>query len=118
MTRPPTAGTTDRPRRPALIVKAQSAPGTTMSTSATIQNAAIELIAMGSSPLAGHAGGLPKVAVWRKTIGDRREGAFNFLHSWLRSWNDLPHGCDRPEDSCGASSGRATDHHRFGAAGR
>src|SRR5262245_50147388 len=42
MTRPPTAARTERPRIPALMVNAQSAPGTTMSSRATAQNASTE----------------------------------------------------------------------------
>src|SRR5258707_3896012 len=47
---PLTAATMERPRSPALMVNAQSAPGTMISSKATAQNAAMELAAIEDSP--------------------------------------------------------------------
>src|SRR5260370_42043712 len=48
---PLTAGRAEPPLRPALMVKAQSAPGTMISRKETAQKAAMELAAMEGSPL-------------------------------------------------------------------
>jgi hypothetical protein len=47
---PLTAGRAEPPFRPALMVKAQSAPGTMISRKETAQKAATELAAMDGSP--------------------------------------------------------------------
>src|SRR5215471_18545801 len=103
---PPTAGTTEWPRSPALMVKAQSAPGTMIRSEETTQKAAMELAAMEGSP--------SDTAYKGKLSSISPEGVPKYCCLTALQWKNQPHGCRGPQNPCCASGGRAPDRHGAG----